>query len=162
MVAYKNSKLANVWFTYELVRRLENTGVDVHALCPVKQIDRQILLDDRDETIFAFSKGFVPTTDLARDTNVVQRFFMSHIMSLFPFTRFVSSIKSFRSTIEYFRTEDFGSDCEVFAATSETLNGRTGVFMSDMKETRSSDESYDVDKAKQLWILSEQWTQLNQ
>ncbi len=35
MVAYKNSKLANVWFAYELARRLENTGVDVHVLCPV-------------------------------------------------------------------------------------------------------------------------------
>jgi NAD(P)-dependent dehydrogenase (short-subunit alcohol dehydrogenase family) len=35
MVAYKNSKLANVWFSYELARRLENTGVDVHVICPV-------------------------------------------------------------------------------------------------------------------------------
>lgn len=35
MVAYKNSKLANVWFAYELARRLENTGVDVHVICPV-------------------------------------------------------------------------------------------------------------------------------
>jgi NAD(P)-dependent dehydrogenase (short-subunit alcohol dehydrogenase family) len=35
MAAYKNSKLANVWFSYELARRLENTGVDVHVLCPV-------------------------------------------------------------------------------------------------------------------------------
>lgn len=38
MVAYKNSKLANVWFGYELARRLENTGVDVHILCPVHRI----------------------------------------------------------------------------------------------------------------------------
>lgn len=38
MVAYKNSKLANVWFGYELARRLENTGVDVHVLCPVNEM----------------------------------------------------------------------------------------------------------------------------
>jgi NAD(P)-dependent dehydrogenase (short-subunit alcohol dehydrogenase family) len=38
MVAYKNSKLANVWFAYELARRLENTGVDVHVICPVQRI----------------------------------------------------------------------------------------------------------------------------
>jgi NAD(P)-dependent dehydrogenase (short-subunit alcohol dehydrogenase family) len=38
MVAYKNSKLANVWFAYELARKLENTGVDVHVLCPVQII----------------------------------------------------------------------------------------------------------------------------
>jgi hypothetical protein len=89
---------------------------------------------------------------------------MSYVMPLFPFTRFVSLINSsfqFHS-IEYFRTEDFGSDCQLFAATSETLNGKTGIFMSDMKETHSSDEFYDVDKAKHLWILSEQWTHLNQ
>jgi hypothetical protein len=30
--------------------------------------------------------------------------------------------------------------------------------MSDMKETRSSEDSYDVEKAKRLWDLSEQWT----
>lgn len=36
MTAYKNSKLANVWFAYELARRLENTGVDVHVICPVR------------------------------------------------------------------------------------------------------------------------------
>ncbi len=35
MVAYKNSKLANVWFSYELARRLENTGVSVYVICPV-------------------------------------------------------------------------------------------------------------------------------
>lgn len=35
MIVYKNTKLANVWFGYELARRLENTGVDVHILCPV-------------------------------------------------------------------------------------------------------------------------------
>lgn len=59
--------------------------------------------------------------------------------------------------VDSFRTEDFGSECEVFAATSDTLNGKSGVFMSDMKETRSSEESYDVEKAKRLWTLSEQW-----
>ena len=66
--------------------------------------------------------------------------------------------------IEYdlrFRTEDFGSECEVFAAISDTLDGKTGIFMSDMKETRSSEESYDVEKAKRFWKLSEEWTHLD-
>jgi hypothetical protein len=30
--------------------------------------------------------------------------------------------------------------------------------MSDMKETHSSEESYDVEKAKRLWDLSEELT----
>ncbi|CAF1395718.1 unnamed protein product [Adineta steineri] len=119
MIAYKNSKLANVWFAYELARKLENTGVNVYVVCP----------------------GFVPTTGLSRDANFFQRYFMFYILSLFPFTR----------------TEDFGSECEVFAATSDTLVGKTGIFMSDMKETKSSEDSYNEEKAKRLWTLSEQW-----
>ncbi|CAF2897155.1 unnamed protein product [Rotaria sp. Silwood2] len=99
MVAYKNSKLANIWFAYELARRLESTGVDVHVVCPVQII-----------------------------------------MLCFSY---------------------FGSECEVFAATSNTLNGKTGVFISDMKEARSSEESYNVEKAKRLWDLSEQLTHQN-
>ena len=34
MKAYARSKLANILFTYELARRLENTGVTVNALHP--------------------------------------------------------------------------------------------------------------------------------
>jgi len=33
-IAYGQSKLANILFTYELARRLEGTGVTVNALCP--------------------------------------------------------------------------------------------------------------------------------
>lgn len=35
--AYKNSKLANVMFTYELSRQLEGTGVKVNAVDPGNQ-----------------------------------------------------------------------------------------------------------------------------
>ncbi len=35
MLAYKHSKLANVWFGYELDRRLKNSGVEVFVVCPV-------------------------------------------------------------------------------------------------------------------------------
>jgi NAD(P)-dependent dehydrogenase (short-subunit alcohol dehydrogenase family) len=34
MIAYRNSKLANMWFSYALARRLVGTGVTVNALCP--------------------------------------------------------------------------------------------------------------------------------
>ena len=160
MVAYKNSKLANVWFSYELARRLENTGVDVHVLCPVYP---GVLCFSLFYLRFLSSQGFVPTTGLGREANFIQRFVMSYILTLFPFTRLVSINRSSRASrfFDSRRTEAFGSDCEVFAATSDTLSGRSGVFMSDMKETKSSDESYDTDKAKRLWTLSEQWTHLS-
>jgi|SRR6218665_626976 len=34
--AYKNSKLANIMFAYELCRQLDGTGVKVNAVCPGK------------------------------------------------------------------------------------------------------------------------------
>lgn len=36
--AYKNSKLANVMFAYELCRQLDGTGVKVNAICPGKTV----------------------------------------------------------------------------------------------------------------------------
>lgn len=32
--AYKNSKAANIMFTYELARRLEGSGVTANTVCP--------------------------------------------------------------------------------------------------------------------------------
>lgn len=92
MVAYKNSKLANVWFAYELARRLENTGVDVNVLCPVKRSSPSSLSLSASLTVSLFVKGFVPTTGLSRESNAFQRFFMSYVMPLFPFTRSASFI----------------------------------------------------------------------
>jgi len=48
MAEYKNSKLANVWFCYELARRLEGSGVTCNCLNP----------------------GLIPTTALARNVPV--------------------------------------------------------------------------------------------
>jgi light-dependent protochlorophyllide reductase len=62
-LVYKNSKLANVWFAFELARRLEGTGVTVNALCP----------------------GFIPTTGLARSKKGVAKFMMKHVVSHMPF-----------------------------------------------------------------------------
>jgi len=86
-------------------------------------------------------------------------FYVSYIISISVCTVSINQqINTFIKFRSLFRTEDFGSECEVFAATSDTLNDKTGIFMSDMKEAHSSEESYDVEKAKRLWDLSEQWT----
>ena len=59
--AYKNSKLAVLWFTYELQRRLP-AGLTADAVCP----------------------GFVPTT-AAASTSGVEHWFMAHVLPHMPF-----------------------------------------------------------------------------
>jgi NAD(P)-dependent dehydrogenase (short-subunit alcohol dehydrogenase family) len=64
-VFYRNSKLANVWFAYELQRRLAGTGVTSSAVCP----------------------GFVPAAIAARRNSPIEKFFYAQIMARMPFAR---------------------------------------------------------------------------
>jgi NAD(P)-dependent dehydrogenase (short-subunit alcohol dehydrogenase family) len=63
--AYKNSKLALLWFTYELQRRLgAGSPVTANAVCP----------------------GFVPMT-AANSTTGFQRWLLRHVLAHMPFSR---------------------------------------------------------------------------
>jgi len=64
--AYKNSKLAVLWFTYELQRRLPPRPITANAVCP----------------------GFVPAT-AAASTRGAMRFVMQHVMPRMPFAKSV-------------------------------------------------------------------------
>ncbi|HUY22591.1 MAG TPA: SDR family NAD(P)-dependent oxidoreductase [Acidimicrobiales bacterium] len=66
--AYKNSKLAVLWFTYELQRRLGASAVTVNAVCP----------------------GFVPTT-AAASTSGAMHWLMVHVMPHMPFATSVDA-----------------------------------------------------------------------
>ena len=66
-VFYKNSKLANLWFTYELQRRLEGSGVTANAVCP----------------------GYVPATIAEHIPNPVGRWIFKNIVTRFADTRTV-------------------------------------------------------------------------
>lgn len=66
MAFYRNSKLANVWFAYELARRLTGKGVTVNALCP----------------------GFVPETGVV-SVKGFQRFLFKYVFPLMPNARTV-------------------------------------------------------------------------
>ena len=115
-IFYRNSKLANMWFTYELQRRLKGTGVTSNAVCP----------------------GFVPAAIADRRTSPVERFMYKHILARMPFARSLEQ----------------ASTSYLFAATDPSLEGVGGKFIVDGKGRRSSDESYDEQKARRLWDLS--------
>jgi NAD(P)-dependent dehydrogenase (short-subunit alcohol dehydrogenase family) len=65
VVAYRNSKLANLWFTFELARRLQGTGVTVNAVCP----------------------GFVPATIADRMPHLFQRLVFRFVLPRMKFAR---------------------------------------------------------------------------
>jgi NAD(P)-dependent dehydrogenase (short-subunit alcohol dehydrogenase family) len=118
-VFYRNSKLANMWFAYELQRRLAGTKVTSNAVCP----------------------GFVPAAIGARRKSPIAKFFFTQIMSRMPFARSLNQ----------------ASASYMVAATDPHLDGVGGKFIVDGQEKRSSDESYDEEKAKRLWEQSWQW-----
>ncbi|XP_067648774.1 retinol dehydrogenase 12-like isoform X2 [Haliotis asinina] len=69
-LAYKNSKLANLLFTYELTKKLEGSGVTINALCP----------------------GFIPSTDLGRHASAPMRFFTRYVLDgILRFTKVTRS-----------------------------------------------------------------------
>ena len=123
-VFYRNSKLANMWFAYELQRRLTGTGVTSNAVCP----------------------GFVPAAIAARRKSPIQKFFYAQIMARMPFARSL----------------DEASDSYMIAATDPAFEGIGGKFIVDGKEKRSSDDSYDEEKARRLWELSWDWCGLDE
>lgn len=123
-VFYRNSKLANMWFTYELQRRLAGTGVTSNAVCP----------------------GFVPEAIGDRRKSPMDRFLYKQILARMPFARSLEQ----------------ASASYLFAATDPSLEGVGGKFITDGKERRSSDESYDEEKAKRLWVESWAWCGLEE
>lgn len=54
-----------------------------------------------------------------------------------------------------------GAGTVVYLASSDMIKGETGKFFFEKKETKSSEESYDTEKAKKLWELSEQLCGIN-
>ncbi len=115
---YSKTKLANVLFTYELARRLEDTGVTVNCLHP----------------------GVIATKLLA------------NYMGMPKPLRFSSNLMG--------GTPEKGAQTPIYLATSPDVEELTGKYVVNLKQTPSSDESYDETSAKRLWEISEQLTGL--
>ena len=120
--AYSRSKLYNLWFTYELARRLseaqgEDTQVTVNAVHP----------------------GWINTSLNTGNTGCIG-WLMKPIVSLAA------------------KDPQVGAERVMHVATSPELEGVSGQYFVDKQATRSSDESYDQEKARRMWQISEDLT----
>ncbi|KAF9387985.1 hypothetical protein CPB97_001790 [Podila verticillata] len=115
MVMYRNSKLCQVLCMLTLAATLEkDDAVNVNAVCP----------------------GFVPTTDLKRDSGFATRMMMDNVLSRI----------SAASTV----TE--GGE-RVFKACTEG-RAKNGGYFAKGEESQSSDESHDAEKQQFWWKWS--------
>lgn len=133
-LAYVNSKLCNLWFAYELARRLDAAGLS-HPGRPV--------------AVNAFDPGLVPGSGLARDYHPALRAVWDRALPALAFllTAYVPGIST---------AEKSGGELARLV-----VDPRLGVhgaryYPSHTRwlETPSSPDSYDAGRAKELWEFS--------
>jgi NAD(P)-dependent dehydrogenase (short-subunit alcohol dehydrogenase family) len=118
---YSTSKLANVYFTYALARRLP-AGVTANA----------------------FDPGLMPGTGLMREAPAPLRFIARHIP--LPLLR-----RLFSPNIH---TAQESGDALASIVTDPELATTTGRYFEGRRQIRSSDESYNDERAEELWHAS--------
>ena len=129
---YTASKLCNVMCAYELDRRLGAEGFST-------------LGDPIDVNVF--DPGFMPGTGLARDWGPLGRFVSNGLLPpLVPIVRRLGVSAS---------TAEASGRALAHLATASSLEGVSGRYFELGKEARSSEESYDRNKAADLWETSD-------
>jgi NAD(P)-dependent dehydrogenase (short-subunit alcohol dehydrogenase family) len=125
---YATSKLANVYFTYALARRLPG-GITANA----------------------FNPGYMPGTGLARELPAPMRFANEHLLPhVIPLLRRV-----YHPDVH---TVEESGDALARLLIDPTLADTTGKYFEGRREIRSSNESYDEGRAEELWQASEALT----
>jgi NAD(P)-dependent dehydrogenase (short-subunit alcohol dehydrogenase family) len=125
---YTTSKLANIYFTYGLARRLR-AGLAVNA----------------------FDPGMMPGTGLVRDAPAPIRLAASYILPhMIPLLRRVMSPNV--------HTPAESGAALARLVTDPALAGVTGKYFEGLKEIRSSIDSYDDVRVEDLWRVSEMLT----
>src|SRR5215471_8956675 len=118
--AYGQSKLALIYFTYELADRLKGTDVTVNALHPGVVASN-------------FNDGMKG---------------LAHAIGTLIYTLVGISVEK-------------GAQTPLYLATSPEVEGVSGRYFSDCKETPSSRRSYDAAVRQRLWRVSEELIQQN-
>jgi NAD(P)-dependent dehydrogenase (short-subunit alcohol dehydrogenase family) len=139
-LAYVNSKLCNLWFGYELARRIAAAG---------------LASDARPLTVNAFDPGLVPGSGLARDYPAPLRFVWSRIL---PAAATVLS-----PLVAGINPAPKAGAALARLVVDPTLAGVSGKYFPShtrWREAPSSDASYDRDRARALWEESVRMTRL--
>ena len=126
---YSTSKLANVYFTYALARRLP-AGITANA----------------------FDPGLMPGTGLMREAPAALRFILRHIPIALLRRLFSPNVHA---------AEESGAALARLVTDPE-LNTTTGRYFEGRRQIRSSEESYNNERAVELWDASMTLTAVNQ
>lgn len=137
--AYRQSKLANVLFTYELARRLAGFGITANCLHP--GVVRTNLL----ETLHAVEGQARPAPGALRQLGVSVK---GQVGRLLRATRLRPPIK------DWALTPGEGALTTLHAALSPELAGVSGRYFKDCQVAESSPQSQDRDCSTRLWKTS--------
>lgn len=129
-LAYVNSKLCNLWFTYELARRLDAAGLTGNGRL----------------TVNAFDPGLVPGSGLGRDYPAPLRFVWNSILP-----GVAQALTNFMPTINPAPKSGAALARLVVAPDLASVSGKYFPSHTRWQETRSSDASYDQERARALW-----------
>ncbi len=129
---YTTSKLCNVLFAYELARRIEIAGLGSAA--PI--------------TVNAYNPGFLAGTGLSRDYS---GFVRALARTLVP------AVAKVRGNLG---DMDTSSTALARLVTDPDLDGVTAKYFDRFNEIPSSEDSYDVAKASELWDASAELVEL--
>ena len=141
-MAYKISKLCNLWFTYELQRRL------------VFEAEKIVGGTSNVVRVTAISPGFIPSTGLTRRSGLFGSFFLNYVLDPFRYL----GLGITRSPEDGAETIVQAACCGQHGGQYFTLPKGTNTCI---VPTLSSKESMDATKAKQLWELSLQTCKLS-
>jgi light-dependent protochlorophyllide reductase len=127
------------------IARLGRQRYTTSKLCNVLfayELDRRLGQGANGITVNAFNPGLMPGSGLARDYKPLQRLAWRFVM---PALRVLPGVRSARQS---------GRHLAALAA-DPSFAGVTGRYFDGLKPTRSAADSYDRDKALDLWLTSE-------